>query len=134
MLELLNKVCINSTFDYADDLRLLNLENRKKNVVFHIKVANRRFVMKGMQWCFKKDNFFIGLKYNKFAEMLEFCKQNKIICIKIIVSKVRCTNKWFNHWEFNSLRFYPYCYGNVPSALGYYCYISEDVNIKRINE
>lgn len=130
MLHLLNRVCVDSTFDYVNDLKLLNLENQKKPVIFCVKVANRRFMMNGWEGCFKKNGFFVGLKYHQFAEMLEFCKQIDIIAVQIIISKARCSNKWFNHSDFKSLRIYPYCYPYTP-LLAYNCYIGNDVQIKK---
>ena len=130
MLQIINRVCMDHAYDYTNDLEKLNLKNVKKPVIFIVRVENRRFVMNDWENCFKKKRFFVSLKYNQFAGFLEFCKVINPIRVGVILSKARCTKKWFNYGE---IRIYPYCYTSSP-LLGYNCYISNHLKIRKFEE
>ena len=96
-------------FEYQQKLFDLNLSKNKTRFVFRLTLPAKCIEMSGINMQLKKDNFYVSVKACNLSEFFMFSRLNKVIYIEIYVSKALCSKKWFDHWDYTSLKFYPYC-------------------------
>lgn len=135
ILELVRRVTSDITLDYWEDLKNLNIEKNKKPLTFGVRLKSQWIQMGGIDMIVKKTKlkiFYIVVKACKLYEFLEFVRLNKLQYVEMYVSKTLCTKKWFNHWDFESLKFYPYCRKFEP-IYRFDCFPEYDPNVKSFN-
>ena len=80
----------------------------------------------------KRKIFYIVVNACKLYEFLEFVRLNQLQYVELFVSKTVCSKKWFNHWDFQSLKFYPYC-KKIEPIYRYSCFPEYDSYVKNNN-
>lgn len=129
VLALARRCALDSVFDYKEKLAELNLSKNKKSFVFGLTLQSEWIEMEGIQFRLKKKKFYVSVQACKISHFLDFIKTNKVVYIEVYCSRTLCSKKWFDHWDWPSLKFYPYCKKYNP-LWGYYCYPAYDDVIK----
>lgn len=129
VLALARRCALDSVFDYKQQLEDLKLSKIKKSYVFGLTLESEYIEMEGINFLLKSKKFYISVQACKVSQLLDFIKTNKVVYIEVYCSRTLCSKKWFNHWDWTALKFYPYCKKYNP-VWGYYCYPEYDSLIK----
>lgn len=120
-------------FEFEEKLNALNLTKNKTVFVFQLTLPSQCLDMSGIMMQLKKNNFYVSVKACKLSEFFKFLRLTKVTYIEMYVSRTSCSRKWFDHWDYPSLKFYPYC-KHSKEFWSYHFYPGSDNEIKMITK
>lgn len=132
ILNLVRKVALNPLIDLNevfDELENLNLKNKRKAYVFCMTTTNNYIEMEGIPFQLKQPKFYVSVKVNKLKELLSFVYTSKIKYVELYLSRVSCSKKLYDHWDYPALKIYYKCKVHEPH-FSYYCFLEFGSEIK----